>query len=138
MQNLPSVDSSPGFSPLNSHASRQKGSRLFADAAGSINEDDKSDKSTTEKIISTFESEDDTTTIAVGKSKVSAVTFNLIKAIAGSSVLALPSGLAAMSDYRMTLVPALGLMTLLGGVSAYTFAMYGRLVHASQAKSLGE
>jgi hypothetical protein len=72
------------------------------------------------------------------KSKVNAVTFNLIKAIAGSGVLALPSGLAAMSDYAGSLIPALGLMTVLGGISAYTFAMYGRLVHVSQAKSLGE
>lgn len=73
-----------------------------------------------------------------GKRKVNAVTFNLIKAITGSGVLALPSGLAAMSDCRTSLIPALCLMTVLGGVSAYTFAMYGRLVHASQSKSLGE
>jgi solute carrier family 38 (sodium-coupled neutral amino acid transporter), member 11 len=75
---------------------------------------------------------------SIGKGKVSAVTFNLIKAIAGSGVLALPSGLAAMSDNGSSLLPAIGLMIVLGGVSAYTFAMYGRLVHLSQAKSLGE
>lgn len=71
-------------------------------------------------------------------SKVNAATFNLIKAIAGSGVLALPSGLAAMSDYEGSLVSAILLMTGLGVVSAYTFALYGRLVHASQARSLGE
>jgi sodium-coupled neutral amino acid transporter 11 len=43
-----------------------------------------------------------------------------------------------MSDYKKSLVPSLILMVALGGISAYTFAMYGRLVHASQAKSLGE
>jgi hypothetical protein len=70
--------------------------------------------------------------------KVSAATFNLIKAIAGSGVLALPSGLAAMSDYESSLVSAILLMTGLGVVSAYTFALYGRLVHKTQARSLGE
>ncbi|KAG7339278.1 transmembrane amino acid transporter [Nitzschia inconspicua] len=74
----------------------------------------------------------------IGNSKTTAVTFNLIKAIAGSGVLALPSGIAAMSDYGSSLFPAIALMTVLGGISAYTFAMYGRLVHVSQAKSLGE
>lgn len=73
-----------------------------------------------------------------GKSKVNTVTFNLIKAISGSGVLALPSGLAVMSDHPSSLVPAIGLMTVMGGISGYTFALYGRLVHASQAKSLGE
>jgi amino acid permease len=75
---------------------------------------------------------------SIRKGKLSAVTFNLIKAIAGSGVLALPSGVAARSDYGCSLLPAVGLMIALGGVSAYTFAMYGRLVHACQAKSLGE
>jgi sodium-coupled neutral amino acid transporter 11 len=35
-------------------------------------------------------------------------------------------------------VPALSLIVVLGGLSAYTFGLYGRLVHFSQAKSLGE
>jgi sodium-coupled neutral amino acid transporter 11 len=43
-----------------------------------------------------------------------------------------------MSDYKGSLIPAVILMAALGGISAYTFAMYGRLVHSSQAKSLGE
>mmetsp|Transcript_44907 Transcript_44907/g.109005 ORF Transcript_44907/g.109005 Transcript_44907/m.109005 type:complete len:530 (+) Transcript_44907:266-1855(+) len=72
------------------------------------------------------------------KSKVGPVTFNLIKAIAGSGVLALPSGLAAMSDTTTSLVPAMTLMTILGLLSAYTFSLYGRLTHISQAHSLGE
>jgi Transmembrane amino acid transporter protein len=94
---------------------------------------EKSDDETTQTPSKTFSDD-----ASIGKSKVDAVTFNLIKAIAGSGVLALPSGLAAMSDYPSSLVPAIALMGILGGISAYTFAMYGRLVHASQAKSLGE
>jgi sodium-coupled neutral amino acid transporter 11 len=71
-------------------------------------------------------------------SRVNAATFNLIKAIAGSGVLALPSGLAAMGDYEGSLLLAVLLMAGLGGVSAYTFALYGRLVHTCRARSLGE
>ena len=58
--------------------------------------------------------------------------------MAGSGVLALPSGLAATSDFKISLLPAIVLMFILGGISAYTFTLYGRLVHDSQAKTLGE
>jgi len=34
------------------------------------------------------------------RKKVYATTFNLVKAIAGSGILALPGGVAAMGDYR--------------------------------------
>lgn len=34
------------------------------------------------------------------RKKIFATTFNLVKAIAGSGILALPGGLAAMSDYK--------------------------------------
>ena len=37
-----------------------------------------------------------------------------------------------------SLTPAVALMVALGGLSAYTFGLYGRLVHASQATTLGE
>ena len=36
------------------------------------------------------------------KNQVPSATFNLIKAIIGSGVLALPSGVAAMSDRKIT------------------------------------
>jgi hypothetical protein len=49
-----------------------------------------------------------------GKNKVNAGTFNLIKAMLGSGCLALPSGLAALSDYKTTLIPAIVLLSLLG------------------------
>lgn len=37
-----------------------------------------------------------------------------------------------------SLLPALAILTVLGAFSAYTFGLYGRLVHSTQAKSLGE
>jgi hypothetical protein len=40
------------------------------------------------------------------KSMVPATTFNLIKAVMGSGVLALPAGVAAMSDYKKRSVMA--------------------------------
>ena len=71
-------------------------------------------------------------------SSIAAATFSLIKVIVGSGLLALPAGLAAMSDYPISLIPANILLLVLGALSAYTFSLYGRLTHATQAKSLGE
>jgi hypothetical protein len=38
--------------------------------------------------------------LAVRRKKILATTFNLVKAVAGSGILALPGGVAAMSDFR--------------------------------------
>lgn len=70
--------------------------------------------------------------------EVIAGTLNLIKAMAGTGILALPMGVAKFSDFKTSIIPAIALMSILGGVSAYTFILYGRLVHASKAKTLGE
>eukprot|EP00536_Pseudo-nitzschia_multiseries_P011585 jgi/Psemu1/243924/estExt_Genewise1.C_4040012 len=58
--------------------------------------------------------------------------------MAGAGILALPMGVAKSSDFKSGIYPALLLMSVLGGVSAYTFSLYGRLIHASQSKTLGE
>lgn len=73
-----------------------------------------------------------------GGSSVAAATFSLIKAIVGSGCLALPAGVAAVSNYPSALIPANVLMVVLGTMSAYTFTLYGRLTHATQANSLGD
>lgn len=65
-------------------------------------------------------------------------TFGVIKAMVGSGLLALPSGLAAVTDYPGGLGPAHALLVGLGVISAYTFSLYGRLTHATQGKSLAE
>jgi len=72
------------------------------------------------------------------KNEVMAGTLNLIKAMAGTGILALPMGVAKSSDFKTSIIPAIALMWILGAVSAYTFTLYGRLVHVSQAKTLGE
>ena len=71
-------------------------------------------------------------------SNIAATSFNLIKVLLGSGVLALPSGVAAFSDHRSALKPAIGLISVLGILSAYTFGLYGRLVHSTNAQTLSE
>jgi sodium-coupled neutral amino acid transporter 11 len=73
-----------------------------------------------------------------GGSSVAAATFGLVKCMVGSGMLALPGGLAAVSNYRGALWPANVLLLVLGTLSAYTFSLYGRLVDQTQAKSLGD
>jgi sodium-coupled neutral amino acid transporter 11 len=73
-----------------------------------------------------------------GGSSVAAATFGLVKAMVGSGVLALPAGLAAVSDFPAALLPANVLLIALGVLSAYTFSLYGRLTDQTQAKSLGD
>lgn len=70
--------------------------------------------------------------------EVKAGTLNLIKAMAGTGILALPMGVAKLSDFKSSIFPASALMFILGGVSTYTFMLYGRLIHASHARTLGE
>eukprot|EP00535_Pseudo-nitzschia_heimii_P000308 CAMPEP_0197186452 /NCGR_PEP_ID=MMETSP1423-20130617/13953_1 /TAXON_ID=476441 /ORGANISM="Pseudo-nitzschia heimii, Strain UNC1101" /LENGTH=524 /DNA_ID=CAMNT_0042637777 /DNA_START=9 /DNA_END=1580 /DNA_ORIENTATION=+ len=72
------------------------------------------------------------------KNQITAGTLNLIKAMLGTGILALPMGVAKTSDFRTSIIPAIALMWILGAISAYTFSLYGRLVHASQAKTLGD
>ncbi len=72
------------------------------------------------------------------KKEVLIGTLNLIKAMAGTGILALPMGVAKSSDFKTSIIPAIALMSALGVTSAYTFMLYGRLIHASKAKTLGE
>mmetsp|Transcript_21649 Transcript_21649/g.45713 ORF Transcript_21649/g.45713 Transcript_21649/m.45713 type:complete len:542 (+) Transcript_21649:93-1718(+) len=72
------------------------------------------------------------------KTEIMAGTLNLIKAMAGTGILALPMGVAKSSDFRISIIPAITLMSILGAISTYTFTLYGRLVHVSKAKTLGE
>lgn len=69
---------------------------------------------------------------------VSTATFGLIKCLLGSGLLALPAGLAAITNYPLSgLLGASILLTSLGALSAYTFSLYGRLTAATQARTLG-
>ena len=87
-----------------------------------------------------FSGEEESTSAPTTKaSSVASATFNLIKAMLGTGVLALPSGLAAISNHRSILFPGNVLLVILGALSAYTFSLYGRLTHHyPQARSLGD
>lgn len=64
--------------------------------------------------------------------------FGLVKAMLGCGLLGLSSGLAAVTDHPSGLYPAHTVLVVLAVISAYTFSLYGRLTHATQAKTLGE
>jgi len=72
------------------------------------------------------------------RKEIFAGTLNLIKAMVGTGILALPMGVAKTSDFELSIIPAIALMAILGSISAYTFSLYGRLIHTSKAKTLGE
>lgn len=90
-----------------------------------------------------FLGEEDASLIAKEEEKpkvatVMSSTANLVKSILGTGVLALPAGVAAVSDMRIALIPASVLVMALGIASAYTFQVYGRLAHETQATNLGD
>ncbi|GKZ00728.1 hypothetical protein MPSEU_001024700 [Mayamaea pseudoterrestris] len=83
-------------------------------------------------------SQESSNTEAASLQTVLSATFGLMKAILGSGCLALPFGLAAASNHPSSLYAANALLLALGVLSAYTFSLYGRLAHETNAKSLGE
>lgn len=66
------------------------------------------------------------------------VVFNMVKALSGTGMLALPMGLAVITDRPSGLWAATGLIGALGCLSMYTFLLYARLIHDTQARSLGD
>jgi sodium-coupled neutral amino acid transporter 11 len=67
--------------------------------------------------------------ISGGSAGIPASTFNLVKTCAGSGVLALPAGVAAMGDVPSVLVPAIIIVCVMGSISAYSFFTMVRLSH---------
>merc|ERR1719203_1773599 len=69
---------------------------------------------------------------------VASSTINLVKAIVGSGVLSLPVGVAAFSSSRTALAPALFLMSIIGAISAYCFAMVARVCAGTDSQTWAE
>lgn len=85
------------------------------------------------------EEDDDKTADEVddtGEGSMAAGVFSLTKAMVGTGLLAMPSGLAATSDYPSMLWPANILMLAMGALSGYTFSLYGRLAFLTKSKTL--
>ena len=74
-----------------------------------------------------------------GRTKESSLAtgvFGITKAMLGTGVLALPGGLAAMSDFPGMLWPANILMAAMAALSGYTFSLYGRLHFSTNTNTL--
>lgn len=61
-----------------------------------------------------------------GGATVTQLIFNLVKGIVGAGVLSLPAGIAAFASAPSGVVPAVALISIIGGMSAYSFALIGR------------
>mmetsp|Transcript_14403 Transcript_14403/g.20423 ORF Transcript_14403/g.20423 Transcript_14403/m.20423 type:complete len:501 (+) Transcript_14403:59-1561(+) len=53
--------------------------------------------------------------------------FNLVKSIVGAGVLSLPAGIAAFGNAPSAVIPAVALICIIGGFSAYGFSLIGRV-----------
>lgn len=73
-------------------------------------------------------------------SSLAATSFSVMKAMLGTGLLSLPSGLAAISNYPSILWPGCAFFSVIAALSAYTFSLYGRLTDAyfPNASNLGE
>ena len=64
--------------------------------------------------------------------------FNLVKNIVGVGVLSLPAGVAAFGSAPSAIIPTIGLIAAIGILSAYGFAIIGKVCAYTGAKSLRE
>jgi amino acid permease len=71
----------------------------------------------------------------VGTASIPSEIFNLIKLIVGAGVLGLPAGIAAFGDHPSALLPAFGLVVVIGAMAAYGFSLIGTVCAATQARS---
>ena len=61
-----------------------------------------------------------------GGATVTQLCFNLVKGIVGAGVLSLPAGIAAFANAPSAVVPAVALISIIGALSGYGFALIGR------------
>ena len=73
-----------------------------------------------------------------GTSTTTASIFNLVKGIVGAGVLSLPAGVAAFANAPSGIIPAVILITTIGGMSGYCFYLIGRVCAYTGAESYRE
>jgi len=73
-----------------------------------------------------------------GTATIPTEVFNLIKSIVGAGVLSLPAGVVAFGNAPSAMIPAVVLITLMGIISAYTFALIGRVCQATNTMSYAD
>lgn len=72
------------------------------------------------------------------KAGMTNLTFNLVKSIVGAGVLSLPAGVAAFGNAPSAMIPAAILISFIGALSAYGFALIGRVCSYTGASSYRE
>jgi len=70
-----------------------------------------------------------------GDATVTQLIFNLVKGIVGAGVLSLPAGISAYSSASSGYIPAVALITVLGAMSGYCFALIGRCCAYTNTRS---
>jgi len=73
-----------------------------------------------------------------GKASMTNLTFNLVKSIVGAGVLSLPAGIAVFGSAPSALIPAVILITVIGALSGYGFALIGRVCSYTGSTSYRE
>mmetsp|Transcript_2144 Transcript_2144/g.2465 ORF Transcript_2144/g.2465 Transcript_2144/m.2465 type:complete len:524 (+) Transcript_2144:317-1888(+) len=87
------------------------------------------------KTLKPARSQKEPTASGEGTATISNEVLNLVKTIVGSGVLSLPAGVAAFGNAPSATIPAAALIAIIGGISAYTFSMIGRVCSFTGAKS---
>ncbi len=76
---------------------------------------------------SSNEDAESTTVSGTGTATMANEIFNLVKSIVGAGVLSLPAGIAAFGNAPSAVLPAVALICIIGGFSAYGFSLIGRV-----------
>jgi len=80
------------------------------------------------RMSSSNEDAESTTTVSgTGTATMANEIFNLVKSIVGAGVLSLPAGIAAFGNAPSAVLPAVALICIIGGFSAYGFSLIGRV-----------
>ena len=72
-------------------------------------------------------SEEAAASTGTGTATIPNEIFNLVKSIVGAGVLSLPAGIAAFGNAPSAVLPAVALICIIGGFSAYGFSLIGRV-----------
>lgn len=75
---------------------------------------------------------------STGRATIPATVFNLVKAIVGVGVLSLPAGVAAFGTAPSAVLPAVALITIIGLLSGYGFALIAKVCAYTNSRSYRE
>lgn len=81
------------------------------------------------------EAAESSTSVGTGTATIPNEIFNLVKSIVGAGVLSLPAGIAAFGNAPSAVVPAVALICIIGGFSAYGFSLIGRVCNFTGGQS---